>query len=227
MAEGEPQLQSRPHPNIESFFRVLDETVGTIGKGETGISLIPQDKRDQVNVMAQTVDALFAGGNPSSEDLIEALKTQNVVELKGDPTAKMGFFKTLHAVSGDTLGRPKDQAKKTGFKLVFAIIPKGHTAPSHIHRDLEVPTGFGELTATLQGTLRYVVGPDGTVQTHTKQDDPRVSPNGSPDIYLENKDLWVGVYVQPENCDIPTGEVADMLRFTRLALEKTLAQVTA
>jgi hypothetical protein len=225
MTEGEPCLQGRPHGNIQRFFEVLDQTVGTTENGETGASLIPQDKRDEVHAMAQTVDELFANGEPTSGDLIAALKARHSHELKGHPKEDIGFFKTLHAVSGDRLGRTGEKTERTGFKLVFAVIPKGHTAPSHIHRDLQVPTGFGELTASLQGTLRYVTGPDGALQTHTRQDEPRLSPNGSPDIYLMNQDLWVGVYVQPENCDIPTGEFAEMLKITRLALEKALAGI--
>lgn len=209
--------------------------------------MIPQDKRDQAHALARTIERLFApisgqetsaallagdadtlvkafDQDPNAEDIVAALKTEHRIELKGDPAAKAGFFTILHAVSGERLGRSGEKAAKTGFKLVFAIVPPGHTAPTHMHRDLpETPVGFGEITTTLQGHLLYVTT-EGKIEVHSSGNEPRVSPSNSLDIYLENRDLWIGIYVQPENAAPLEGEAAAVEKVTRLLLERVVNQ---
>ncbi|EKD93921.1 MAG: hypothetical protein ACD_28C00027G0002 [uncultured bacterium] len=125
MTEGEPQLQSS-HPKIQQFFERLDQGVGTTQTKETGLSLIPQEKRDQLHRLAARLEELFAAGSPSFADVLEALKLPPYnVELKGDQRARTGFYKTLHSVSGERLGREGEQKAKPGFKLTVAMIPRG------------------------------------------------------------------------------------------------------
>ncbi len=86
-------------------------------------------------------------------------------------------------------------------QLVFACIDKGEAPRSHTHRSpAHKPELPGEITATLQGTLRYKL-PDDSVGIHTKNNPPRISPGDSGDEYLPQQEDWRGFYIQWRGAD--------------------------
>ena len=110
-----------------------------------------------------------------------------------DPGGSQGLFVRLHKLD------PLAPGRKPGC-LMFAVIPEGHTATSHIHLNGGIDGLPGEFTVNLVGELRYLDGSE--VKTHRIEDGVRISQADLPDRYLPQEKIWIGFYLQPENCKL-------------------------
>lgn len=154
----------------------------------------PSEVTDRLDRIFYELDGLNWDTLETGPDVERALNEVGIEGLVWKHTSNMGSFVILHRtpiVPG---------AQKPGV-LVLAVLPKGHQAPTHVHRSgtTNLP---GEITLGVEGTLRY--------RDYTRPDDPdaeiqtapigqvRISPAGSKDVYSRQEDLWAGIYWQPE-----------------------------
>ncbi len=189
----EAESKLRQHPDMAAFLSAIEERVAQ----PLGISLdnlIPNRAQEMLSKIGDGIDQLIR------EHRLD-LEAEHFVQMCSElglkvitPEGKQGMFAVLHK------DRIFGAEHKPGF-LMFAIIPAGHTATNHIHLSAGRSDVAGEVTKTLHGVLEYP-GDDGELLQHTLDDPPRISPSGSSDLYRPQTQLWVGVYYQPELCEV-------------------------
>lgn len=194
MQSGPSQSPERLELNskIMELLGAIDEQVADPFRMKLN-SLIPAAKHRLLHQLGNALDALRDSGKEISVEGIKQIATDLELKLK-DPGGNQGLFAVIHKHD------PLSEECRPGY-LMFAIIPPGHTATNHKHNSAGKRDVPGEITQTWFGTLKY---PDenGSVMSHTTENDVRISPSGSKDLYIKQEDFWGGIYYQPELCEV-------------------------
>lgn len=159
--------------------------------------VIPQAAWDKLRGIAEAVENVMRSHGEFTTENAKAIADSINLRLLGKPEKKNGHFILLHSIDLGIPGMPPGS-------LMFTVIPPGHMAPKHMHRSPtpieESPRLPGEITSSWIGRLEYPF--EGVMKVHTPQDRPRISEPDSIDDYPQQKELWVGVFVQFAGCEL-------------------------
>jgi hypothetical protein len=185
------------HAKVAEFINVVREA-WAVGNPSSSGQVIPDTIAALMHSLAFGIEQRIAGGGALNLQLVNAVLVENAQRpLRGEAEQQIGHYSAIHKFTVNDGAGGENQAY-----IVFAFIPEGHAAPKHTHRS---PKGLnlpGEITVTLKGILSWQEQEGGAIETHTASDMVRVSPEGSKDLYLQQKSAWLGLYVQFKSCDL-------------------------
>lgn len=189
-----PSVNATPEPleQLRIADRIIDDFVAAIRNTCAACGFNFELKNRTVEDMHEI--ARISETTASTVALAEALHGHEDLQMELRRVAGEGSYAQLE--------RYTRLIPQRAGQLVFACIDKGEAPRRHTHRSpIHKPELPGEITATLQGTLRYRL-PDGSIGVHTRNDPPRISPGDSVDEYVPQEDDWRGFYIQWRGADI-------------------------
>lgn len=146
----------------------------------------------RLHAIGSSLDGLTAK-QQSGESVQKLLESAGVSGLKWTHSKDAGSYATLH--------RTERVAESGSFKdegiLVIAVLPKGHRAPTHMHRSGKKGMN-GEYTMVWQGSLTYRCYDKSEDACTASTGDLRISPDRSRDEYEVQDEMCVVIYWQPQ-----------------------------